>query len=111
MAERSEPISFRLASTFAKQLADRASEAGESSGEHARRLLVDVLNDTYRERLTRQLDEIRGAIAGNEQTLARLRGDVATSVAALIKYLSPALPEDKRMTAQQIEEWVRSRFT
>ena len=111
MAERSEPISFRLPSTFAKQLAERAAEVGESPGEHARRLVVEALNDTHRERLTRQLDELRRAISENGQTTFKLRGDVATAVAALLKYLSPALPENTKMSSQQIEEWVRSRFS
>ncbi len=93
MRERSQPVSFRLSTTFAKQLADRAAAQHESLGAHARRLVVEALNDTDRERLHEEVAELR-------RVLVALREDIATSVAAL-------LVRAGKTDAREAQEWVR----
>ena len=93
MRERSEPVSFRLSPTFAKQLAKRAATHGESHGTHAKRLVIDALNDTDRERLHAELAELRKLIEAS-------REDYATTFAALLVKLKVA-------SAAEAEAWVR----
>jgi hypothetical protein len=93
MRERSQPVSFRLSPTFAKQLAKRAATHDESRGTHAKRLVIDALNDTDRERLYAELAELR-------KLIETLREDYATAFAALLVKLRVA-------DAADAEDWVR----
>lgn len=110
MAEKTESVSFRLSASFAKELSERAAHNGESPGELARRLVIEALTDSQRARLTSQLDEVRASVGAVERSVSKLRGDIATSLAGMLKYLSPAIPEDARMTTKQIEDWIRQRL-
>ncbi len=87
MRERSEPVSFRISSTFAKQLTKRAAAHGESRGTHARRLVIDALNDTGREQLQAELGEIRRLV---ERSLE----NYANTFAALLVKLKAATPAE-----------------
>lgn len=89
MSQPTETISFRLPATFAKELRDQASRAGDSPGEHARRLVTEALTNRHRE----DLQELR-------QVVETLRDDVATAVAVLLVKAGKAEP-------REAEEWVR----
>lgn len=93
MRERSKPVSFRLASTFAKQLAARSAAHNESPGAYARRLVIEGLNDTDHERLHAEIAELR-------TSLEALREILATAVAAL-------LARAGKCDVNEAQEWVQ----
>lgn len=93
MAGRSEPISFRLPSSYAKDLAKRAETHGDSVGEQARRIVVDALTDTERHQLRDEVQELRTLVE-------TLREDFATAVAVLLSRREP-------YTRDEAEAWVK----
>jgi len=93
MPERSEPISFRLPATYAKDLSRQAETHGDSVGEHARRIVVDALTDTRHQELREEVQELR-------KTVDALREDLATAVAVLLSRREP-------YTREEAEAWVR----
>lgn len=93
MAERSEPISFRLPSTYAKDLAKRAEIFGDSLGEHARRIVVDALTDADRQIVRDEVQELR-------KLVETLREDFATAVAVLLSRREP-------YSRDEAEAWVK----
>ncbi|MDX2201044.1 MAG: hypothetical protein SF069_18985 [Phycisphaerae bacterium] len=96
MAERSEPISFRLPAPYAKELMQRAADQGESVGEHARRIVIDSLTDAATQELREELGELRKLVTA-------VREDFATAVVALLTQKSPYSREDA-------EAWVKKTF-
>jgi len=89
MAERSETVSFRLPASLAGQLRELATQAGESPGEHARRLVSDAITNRHHEEIT----EVK-------ETLQKLREDMATAVVALLIRAGKA-------ENHEAEEWVK----
>lgn len=93
MQNRTTSVSFRLASTYAKLLAERAEKQGDSVGEHARRLVIDALTDAGREELRDQVGELT-------KLVHTLREDLATAAVAL-------LSQKASYTRDEAEAWAK----
>jgi hypothetical protein len=104
MPERTEPISFRLAATFARQLAESAAKHGQSPGEHARHLVVSALTDSRHDELRAELAELRAAVVESRDDLAALRDDVATGCVAILVTAG-------KLDAAEAEGWVRQNLS
>lgn len=96
MKKPSESVSFRVSPELSKRLEAEAARCGMSRGEHARRLLIEALDDTERERVRVEIAELREAVG-------KLREDLATAVAALLAREAP-------MPVEQAMAWVKSRM-
>lgn len=125
MAEKSypKPVSFRLDESYGQRLREEAERYGMSTGEYARRLVLDALEDTERHQLREAIRELREQSARTTQEtaqlreqsvrtasevtqlrkdVARLREGLGKGVAALFVLV------DEDMTKDQARTWVKN---
>ena len=87
--EASKPVNFRVSPELSKRLEAEAEKAGMSRGEYARRLLIECLDDTERERVRHDIAELR-------EEVVKLREDLATAVMALLVRGEPYSVEEAK---------------
>jgi hypothetical protein len=94
LPHKSITVGFRLGQDHLALLEQGAAAYGMSVHEYARRLVVDVLEDTERERVR---DEVKRV--GTE--VQKLRRDVATSLETLLLNLTKASEDEIRQWVSQ----------
>jgi polyhydroxyalkanoate synthesis regulator phasin len=93
MADQTTPVSFRLDAHYLERLKQEASKYGMSTGEFARRLVLDVLERSEEQRTA---DEI----VGLRRDVVELRVDIAVAVTALLVHAG-------KVSHEEAEAWVR----
>lgn len=77
MSTGTRPVSFRLDEQYLERLKKEAAKYGMSTGDYARRIVIDTLEDTDKRRMEDAMREVKREIGD-------LRTDLATSVVALL---------------------------
>lgn len=123
------PVSFRLDDQYARRLQEEAAKYEQSSGEFARRLVLDALEDTERQRLRDALQtlqeevanlrtatgpppregsppagetpELRAEVTALREELGDLRLDLAAAVTALLVGAGRVGKEDAQVWVKQ----------
>lgn len=77
MSSTTKPVSFRLDEQYLERLKKEAAKYGMSAGDYARRLVINTLEDSERRKVQDELRDVK-------REITELRGDLATSVLALL---------------------------
>lgn len=77
MKERPKTVGFQLNDSYHRRLEKVGDEFKMSTGQYARQLVIEALDDTRREQLEKRMVML-------ETEVAELRSDLATAVEALL---------------------------
>ncbi len=80
-------ISFRFDDQYLKKLDEDASKHGISAHQRARQIVIDVLDDTDRERVIGKVIETKEGISELKEEMKALRSDMAEAVEWIVKKL------------------------
>lgn len=92
MRERPKTVGFQLEDGYHRRLEKEGEEFKMSTGQYARQLVIEALDDTHRERLEKRMVML-------ETEVTDLRSDLATAVEALL-IVAGNYPKEKA------KEWV-----